>query len=97
MIVEAEAEAEAAKGGREGKVRRGEFFFSGEWRVGRMLDEAARGLGVENVNNRGGGEEERLRVFWVEGGRVLGFEERVAVVPSGETIVLLRGVGGGEG
>ena len=59
-----------------------------------MLDEAAKSLQVENVNNRGGGEETRLRVFHVEGGRLLEFNEKVAAgLQSGNTIVLLRGVG----
>ena len=59
-----------------------------------MLDAAARGLQVQNVNNRGGGEEEKLRVYHVEGGRMLGFGERLGdVVGDGNTVVLLRGVG----
>lgn len=63
-----------------------------------MLDEAAKALQVRNVNNRGGGEEERLRVFHVEGGRVLGFGEALgACVASGDTLVLLRGVGPVDG
>ena len=79
-------------------IPRAELFFSSEWRVGRVLDEAARQLRVENVNNRGGGEVERLRVFHVEGGRVLGFGDKLGeAVKSGETIVLLRGIGDGTG
>ena len=59
-----------------------------------MLDAAAKGLQVENMNNRGGGEEERLRVYHVEGGRVLDFAEKVGdVLTNGNTVVLLRGVG----
>ena len=58
-----------------------------------MLDAAAKTLGVVNVNNRGGGEEEKLRVFWIEGGRLLGFGEKLGEVKSGDTFVLLRGVG----
>jgi len=59
-----------------------------------MLDEAAKGLQVQNVNNRGGGEEEKLRVYHVEGGRLLEFGEKLGVgVGSGNTVVLLRGVG----
>ncbi|KAL1998936.1 hypothetical protein VTN02DRAFT_5319 [Thermoascus thermophilus] len=49
----------------------GDFFFDSRWKVGRVLDDAARKLGVENVNNRGGGEESRLRIFHVESGRVI--------------------------
>jgi predicted nucleic acid binding AN1-type Zn finger protein len=85
-------EAEAAT--TRSKLPRGEFFYSGEWSVGRMLDEAAKGLQVENVNNRGGGEELKLRVFHVEGGRLLEFGEKVGkALVSGNTVVLLRGVG----
>ena len=59
-----------------------------------MLDEAAKGLQVENVNNRGGGEETRLRVFHVESGRLMEFSEKVGQgLQNGNTVVLLRGVG----
>lgn len=76
------------------KLPKGEFWYSKEWSVGRMLDVAARGLQVENMNNRGGGEEKRLRVFHVEGGRLLDFGEKIGdVLTSGNTVVLLRGVG----
>ena len=71
------------------------LFVGAEWSVGRLLDAAARALRVENRNNRGGGEAERLRVFHVEGGRLLAFADRVGAcgVRSGHTVVLLRGVG----
>ncbi|KAI9817937.1 MAG: hypothetical protein M1832_004557 [Thelocarpon impressellum] len=76
------------------KFPRGDFFYARDWSVGRVLDAAARGLQVQNLNNRGGGEEERLRVFHVEGGRLLEFGERLGeAVASGDTVVLLRGVG----
>ena len=88
LYVEAEANTTTAK------LPKGDFWYSKEWSVGRMLDVAAKGLQVQNVNNRGGGEEEKLRVFHVEGGRLLEFGEKVGdVVASGNTIVLLRGVG----
>lgn len=88
LHVEASAESTTSK------LPRGAFFYDKDWTVGRMLDAAARSLQVQNVNNRGGGEEERLRVFHVEGGRLLDFAERLAkVVVSGNTLVLLRGVG----
>ncbi|KAF2138051.1 uncharacterized protein K452DRAFT_301426 [Aplosporella prunicola CBS 121167] len=86
--VEASADTTTAK------FPTGNFFYSAEWSVGRVLDIAAKALQVENVNNRGGGEEERLRVFHVEGGRLLDFSEKLgAAVQTGNTIVLLRGVG----
>ncbi|GKZ21429.1 hypothetical protein AbraIFM66951_006176 [Aspergillus brasiliensis] len=73
---------------------RGDFFFDERWKVGRVLDDAARRLQVENVNNRGGGEEEKLRVFHVEGGVFLEFGDSVGgKVKSGDTVVLLRGAG----
>ncbi|KAF9874637.1 AN1-like Zinc finger [Colletotrichum karsti] len=85
-----EAEAETAKA----KFPKGEFFFSKDWVVGRVLDEAARRLQVENVNNRSSNEQDKLRVFHVEGGRLLEFNEKVgASLVSGNTVVLLRGVG----
>ena len=88
LYVEAEANTTTAK------LPKGDFWYSKEWSVGRMLDVAAKGLQVQNVNNRGGGEEEKLRVFHVEGGRLLEFGEKVGdVVANGNTIVLLRGVG----
>lgn len=76
------------------KLPKGAFWYNKAWSVGRLLDDAARGLQVQNVNNRGGGEEERLRVFHVEGGRLLDFGEKAEdVLAQGNTIVLLRGVG----
>lgn len=75
---------------------KGAFYYSREWSVGRLLDAAAKSLQVENVNNRRDGEEERLRVFHVEAGRVLGFSEKVGeCCKNGETVVLLRGAGAG--
>ena len=88
LHVEAEANTTTSK------LPRGEFWYNQEWSIGRMLDAAARNLQVENLNNRGGGEEERLRVFHVEGGRLLDFAEKSGVaLTSGNSIVLLRGVG----
>lgn len=77
------------------RVPRADAYYSGEWSVGRVLDAAAATLGVRNENNRGGGEAEMLRVFHVEGGRLLEFGEKLGAsgVKSGETLVLLRGVG----
>ncbi|TKA58605.1 hypothetical protein B0A49_10990 [Cryomyces minteri] len=86
--VEASAATTAAK------YPAGAFFYSAEWSVGRVLDAAARALQLANVNNRVEGEAERLRVFHVEAGRLLEFGDRLgAVVASGNTLVLLRGVG----
>ena len=88
LHVEAEANTTTSK------LPKGEFWYSKDWSVGRVLDVAARGLQLQNLNNRGGGEEERLRVFHVEGGRLLEFGEKVGEsVQSGNTVVLLRGVG----
>lgn len=85
-----EAEAATAKA----KIPKGELFYSQDWVVGRMLDAAARSLQVENVNNQSSDEQDRLRVFHVEGGRLLDFNEKLGtVVQSGNTVVLLRGVG----
>ncbi|KAI1656782.1 AN1-type zinc finger protein [Daldinia decipiens] len=88
LYVEAEAETTTAKN------YKGEFFFSKDWVVGRVLDAAARSLQIENVNNQSSDERDKLRVFHVEGGRVLEFNEKVSsALVSGNTIVLLRGIG----
>jgi predicted nucleic acid binding AN1-type Zn finger protein len=75
----------------------GQFFFDSRWKVGRILDDAARKLKVENLNNRGGGEEARLRLFHIESGQFLEFSDSIGgeggKVKSGHTIVLLRGAG----
>ena len=91
LYVEAEANTTASK------LTKGGYWYNKEWSVGRMLDAAARSLQIENLNNRGGGEEERLRVFHVEQGRLLEFGEKAGdVCVSGNTIVLLRGIGATE-
>lgn len=86
-----EASADTTKA----KFPTGDFYFDSSWSVGKVLDDAARKLQVQNVNNRVEGEEERLRVFHVEGGRLLEFSEKIGKcqVSQGDTIVLLRGVG----
>ena len=91
LHVEAEANTTSSK------LLKGEYWYNKEWSMGRILDAAAKSLQVENVNNRGGGEEERLRVFHVEFGRLLEFGEKAGdVCVNGNTIVLLRGVGPAE-
>ncbi|KAJ4363007.1 hypothetical protein N0V83_010125 [Neocucurbitaria cava] len=93
VYLHVEASADTTKA----KYPTGKFFYNKEWTVGRVLDMAAKSLQVQNVNNRGGGEEEKLRVFHVEGGRLLKFGERIGEpCRSGNMIVLLRGVGDGE-
>ena len=85
-----EAEAETAKA----KFPKGEFFYSRDWVVGRLLDQAATGLQIQNVNNQSSNERDKLRVFHVEGGRILEYSEKIgAVLQSGNTVTLLRGVG----
>ncbi|CAG8041213.1 unnamed protein product [Penicillium olsonii] len=73
----------------------GDFFFDSRWKVGRVLDDAAKKLRVENLNNRVGGEDAKLRVFHVESGEFLEFSESIGAgkVKQGDTIVLLRGAG----
>jgi hypothetical protein len=93
VYLHVEASADTTKA----KYPTGKFFYNKEWTVGRVLDMAAKSLQVQNVNNRGGGEEEKLRVFHVEGGRLLKFSEKIGEpCRSGNMIVLLRGVGSGE-
>lgn len=85
-----EAEAETAKA----KFPKGQFFYSKDWVIGRVLDAAAKSLQVQNINNQSNDENDKLRVFHVEGGRLLEYNEKVGTaVVSGNTIVLLRGVG----
>jgi hypothetical protein len=88
LFVEASSDTVTAK------VPKGNFFYSADYSVGRVLDLAAKSLQVANVNNRVEGEEDKLRVFHVEGGRLLDFGEKLGgVLQTGNTIVLLRGVG----
>ncbi|KAI1143099.1 AN1-type zinc finger protein [Hypoxylon sp. FL0543] len=88
LYVEAEAETTTAKN------YKGEFFYSKDWVIGRVLDAAAKSLQIENINNQSSDERDKLRVFHVEGGRILEFNEKVgSALVSGNTIVLLRGVG----
>ncbi|KAM0715078.1 hypothetical protein Q7P37_009543 [Cladosporium fusiforme] len=78
------------------KLPKGNFFYSTEYSVGRVLDLAAKSLQVSNLNNKVEGEDDKLRVFHVEGGRLLEYGEKLgASVQTGNTIVLLRGVGAG--
>lgn len=78
------------------KIPKGNFFYSTEYSVGRVLDLAAKSLQVSNLNNRSESEEDKLRVFHVEGGRLLEFGEKLGQsLKTGNTIVLLRGVGQG--
>lgn len=73
----------------------GDFFFDSRWKVGRVLDDAAKKLRVQNLNNRVDGEDSKLRVFHVESGEFLEFSEALGAgkVKQGDTIVLLRGAG----
>lgn len=88
LYVEASSETLTAK------IPKGTFFYSADYSVGRTLDLAAKSLQVSNVNNQSSDEEDKLRVFHVEGGRLLDFSEKLAqCVATGNTVVLLRGVG----
>lgn len=88
LYVEAEAATTTAK------LPKGKFYYSRDWVIGRVLDAAAKSLQIENINNQSNKEEDKLRVFHVEGGRVLEFSEKVGTsLTSGNTIVLLRGIG----
>lgn len=90
IYINVEASADTTKA----KHPTGQFFYSSEWSIGRILDLAATSLQVENLNNRVDGEADKLRIFHVEGGRLLEFGEKLgAAVKTGNTLVLLRGVG----
>lgn len=73
----------------------GDFYFDSRWKVGRVLDDVAKRLRVQNLNNRVDGEDSKLRVFHVESGSFLEFSEAIGAgkVKQGDTIVLLRGAG----
>jgi len=88
---------EASSDTTKAKFPTGKFFYNKEISVGRVLDMAAKALMVENLNNRSEKEEDKLRVFHVEGGRLLKFSEKIGdATQNGNMIVLLRGVGDGE-
>jgi len=85
-------EAEAAT--TNSKFPSGDFYYSKDWVIGRVLDAAAKSLQIQNVNNQSTDERSKLRVFHVEGGRLLEFNEKVGdALVSGNHIVLLRGIG----
>ncbi|KAL1888837.1 hypothetical protein Sste5346_009315 [Sporothrix stenoceras] len=85
-------EAEAAS--TQAKLPKGKFYYQKDWVVGRVLDAAARNLQIDNINNKSSKEEDKLRIFHVEGGRLLEFNEQAGkALANGNTIVLLRGVG----
>ncbi|KAK5107995.1 hypothetical protein LTR62_008889 [Meristemomyces frigidus] len=91
LYVEASSDTVASK------QPKGTFFYNTDFNVGKTLDLAAKSLQVSNINNRSDSEEDKLRVFHVEGGKLLGFSEKLAAcVQTGNTIVLLRGIGPGE-
>ncbi|KAJ5543126.1 hypothetical protein N7461_009129 [Penicillium sp. DV-2018c] len=73
----------------------GDFFFDERWKVGRVLDDVAKRLRVQNLNNRVDGEDAKLRMFHVESGAFLEFSESIGggKVKQGDTVVLLRGAG----
>lgn len=91
FYVHVEASAETTTS----KLPSGDFYFDSAWSIGKILDDAARRLQVQNVNNRVGGEEKKLRVFHIESGKLLEFSEKIGSgkVTQGDTLVLLRGVG----
>lgn len=80
----------AVQGASSTALKSGNFFFDKKAKVGKVLDKCCDALGVENRNNVS--EEERLRLYWVEGGRLLEFREEIGVVGLKAEVVLLRGV-----
>src|SRR5207248_229951 len=87
LYVQAEAKTTSAK------MPEGQFYYSKDWSVGRVMDVAAKALQIPNLNNQSASDEFRLRVFHVEGGRLLSFGEKIGeATADGNTIVLLRGI-----
>ncbi|RDA85683.1 hypothetical protein CP532_4647 [Ophiocordyceps camponoti-leonardi (nom. inval.)] len=92
MRVYLHVEAEPNPG--QEQLLKGDFFYHKDWVVGKVLDDAAKSLQITNINNRTTDERQRLRIFHIEGGRMLDFSEKIGTVTeSGNTIALLRGVG----
>lgn len=76
------------------KFPSGAFFYSKDWVIGKVLDAAAKSLQILNINNECDDEMSRLRVFHIEKGRLLDFNEKVCdALVNGDRIVLLRGIG----
>ena len=71
-----------------------EMFFGRDWVVGRLLDKAAQRMQISNLNSMKNDDKERLRLFHVEGGKILEFSDKVinAGVNDGDTLVVIRGV-----
>ncbi|KAK9473113.1 uncharacterized protein V1510DRAFT_415147 [Dipodascopsis tothii] len=91
VYVESEhARATSPSGGKD----RAEMFFGKDWVVGRVLDKAAVRLQISNLNSMKAADEDRLRVFHVDGGKVLEFSDRLgnAGVRDGDTLVIVKGV-----
>jgi AN1-type zinc finger protein 1 len=85
---------EAEKESTRAKMPQAKLWFNQEWAVGRVLDEATKRLQVPNENNTKDNEADRLRIFHIEGGRVLEYKEKLGqAVQNGNTIVVLKGIG----
>ncbi|KAK9480891.1 hypothetical protein V1514DRAFT_275294 [Lipomyces japonicus] len=70
------------------------MFFGKDWVVGKVLDRAANQLQLANMNSSKNDDIDRLRIFHVESGKVLEFENRVGQVNvhDGDTIVIVKGL-----
>ncbi|KAK9450197.1 uncharacterized protein V1518DRAFT_413206 [Limtongia smithiae] len=71
-----------------------EMFFGKDYAVGKVLDKTAQRLQVTNHNSSKADDKDRLRLYHVEGGRVLEFSEKIgsARVRDGDTIALIKGL-----
>ncbi|KAK9239829.1 hypothetical protein V1525DRAFT_396886 [Lipomyces kononenkoae] len=76
------------------KQSRVEMYFGRDHVIGRVLDKAAQRLQISNQNNSKSDDKDRLRIYHVEGGRVLEFGQKLEAcnVKDGDTLVVVKGL-----
>ncbi|KAK9375724.1 uncharacterized protein V1513DRAFT_441765 [Lipomyces chichibuensis] len=76
------------------KQPRVEMYFGRDYSIGRILDRSAQRLQISNQNNSKNDDKDRLRLYHVEGGRVLEFSEKLesCKVKDGDTLAVVKGL-----
>ncbi|KAK9458388.1 hypothetical protein V1511DRAFT_520123 [Dipodascopsis uninucleata] len=76
------------------KLGREKMFFGKDWPIGKVLDKAAIQLQISNLNSSRNDDKDRLRIYHVQGGRILEFSQRLNTckVKDGDTLVIVKGV-----
>ncbi|KAK9369211.1 hypothetical protein V1509DRAFT_621478 [Lipomyces kononenkoae] len=71
-----------------------EMYFGRDYVIGRVLDKAAQQLQISNQNNSKSDDKDRLRIYHVEGGRVLEFGVKLEAcnVKDGDTLAVVKGL-----